>query len=998
MSMPREHLVEMFILLLRKLLKSKRFSELSIFSEGVIGMAIKKRCLIFALVIVLCVSILPIGVISANADEKVIRVGYDANSNFIQENDNEYYGYGVEYLEKIAEYTGWKYEYVKDDSWHGSLDKLRNGEVDLLCTVHYTQERAEEFLFSSIPLGYEKSLLYTLEDSNISYQDFEAMQGTRVGLLAESYSSQDFEPYAVKMGIKYEGVYFDRENEMMHALQNGSIDMMVVGSRYANPELKLVDTSGANAFYCVSGMQNQALIDEVETAIQQTMFDDPTFEGELNKKYFSHSKISSSPLYTKEELAYIENLDTIKIKVIQNQKPSSYIEDGEAKGIWVEVIKLLAEKSGIDFVLEIEEFEEYSQEMYQQYLEDGYLLLRTQKALEYMSDLEGTIVSNPLTKVSLAYVKRQAAFVEDKYVSHVIATTQDLAYLEPLLLEENPDYEVKYFEDVKACLEALINKDAGIVIQNNHRVSYLMQKPEYADKLAIVPGEDHGSEVCLVGTKEQELLITIINKAIHHITDAEVNEIVKRELLMNPYPMENDDFLYQYWKWVVIVFGVIGVALVIYTILIQRMANYKVEKKEYELLQKKIQLDEITGLYNRTYFFELAKELIDKTDEDMCIITMDISNFKAVNEIYGMNVGDRLLKELAQQLRNIGKECEMIPARFMADHYYMCMSKKDFEKIDFPKSFKTFLEDMDIKVVYGVFIAEEGNEMPVNVMCDRAFVAAHDKNYKYVEYIHFYNDSERKQIMLEQEIENDMEKALEEHQFYIVVQPKYNPTSEEIVGGEALVRWQHPEKGIVPPGVFIPVFEKDGFIIQLDYYVWEETCKLIAKMKKDEVKTAPISINVSRAHFYGSELIHKLTSLIEKYGLEAKDVELEITESICGQEPEIVYEKIRKLQSLGFKIAMDDFGSGYSSLNMLKEMPLDIIKMDLKFLDGEQEKGRKILKALIDMAHTLNLKVVVEGVEIFSQVEFLRQFDDCYLQGYYYSRPVVGEVFEEMMS
>lgn len=957
----------------------------------------KNRILNIVLIFVLAFSLLPVGIVSAKADEKVIRIGYDSNSNFINESKRGYHGYGVEYLDKIAEYTGWTYEYVEDESWLGSIDKLRRGEIDLLCTMHYTEERAEEFAFSSIPLGYETSILYAMSDSVISYQDFDAMQGTRIGLLNGSYSAQDFEPYAEQMEIQYEGVYFERENEMMMALENGDIDMMVVGSRYANPKLKLVDTSGANAFYCVSNKDNQALIDEVEKTIQQIMFDVPTFEGELNKKYFSHSEISSSPLYTKEELAYIESLDTIKIKLIQNQKPSCYIENGETKGIWAEVIKLLAEKSGVDFILEATEFEEYSHETYEQYIKDGYLLLRTQKALEYMSGLEGTIVSNPVAEASLAYVKRQAAFVEDKYVSHVIATTQDLAYLEPLLLEENPDYKIKYFVDVKSCLEALLNKEAGMVVQNSHRVSYLMQKPEYADKLAIVPGEDHGSDVCIVATEDQELLIQIINKAIHHITDAEINEIIKRELLMNPYPMENDDFLYQYWKWVVVITVIVVIALGVYTVLTHKMANYKVEKREYELLQKKVQTDEITGLYNRTYFFELAEKLMNKTHGDMCIMTMDISNFKVVNEIYGMNVGDDLLKDLAQQLRNIGSGCEMIPARFMADHYYMCMSKADFDRIEFPKSFKTFLGDMDIKVVYGVFIAEDGNEMPVNVMCDRAFVAAHDKKYKYVEYIHFYNDSEHRQIMLEQEIENDMERALEEEQFYIVVQPKYNPESEEIVGGEALVRWQHPEKGIISPGIFIPVFEKNGFIIQLDYYVWEETCKLIAKMKADGIKIAPISINVSRAHFYGSELIHKLTTLLDKYGLESRDVELEITESICGEDPEIVYERIRELQSLGFKIAMDDFGSGYSSLNMLKEMPLDIIKMDLKFLDGDQDKGRKILKALIDMAHTLNLKVVVEGVEILSQVEFLRQFKDCSLQGYYYSRPVVGEVFEDLM-
>ena len=955
-----------------------------------------KRFLAIAMALVTIM--LPIHHIQARADEKVIRVGYDTNSNFIQDNGKDYYGYGVEYLDKIAEYTGWKYVYVKDESWHESLDKLRNGEIDLLCTVHYTDERAEEFSFSTIPLGYEKSLLYAMPDSTISYQNFEAMQGKRIGLLSESYSAQDFKPYAEKMGIVYEEINFERENDMMKALESGNIDMMVVGSRYANPELKLVDTSGANAFYCVTGKENSALVEEIEIAIQQIMFDDPTFEGELNKEYFSQSQITSAPLYTEEELAYIDTLGTIKVKLLQDQRPSCYIEDGETKGIWAEVIKLLAEKSGVDFVLEAGKSEAYSHETYDSLLKDGYVLLRTQKAIEYMDDLEGTIASNAITEVSLSYVKRQEAFVEDDYTTHAIALSQDLAYLEEVLRKENADHEIKYYKDAKSCMEALLNKEVCFAVQNSYRVSYLMQKPEYADKLVVVPGVDHGNDVCIVTTDNQAMLIQIINKAIHQISDQEINEIVERELLMNPYPIENEDFLYQYWKWVVIVTLIVVAALGIYTILIQRMANYKVEKKEYELLQKKIQLDEITGLYNRTYFYELAKKLIDNSDEEMYIVTMDVCNFKIVNELYGMNVGDDLLKELANQLFEIEKECEMVVARFMADHYYLCMTKKDFERINLPRSYKTFLEDMDIKVVYGVYVVGAENQLSVNVMCDRAFVAAHDKTYSYMDYIHFYNALDHKQIMVEQEIENDMEKALEERQFYIVVQPKYNPISGNIVGGETLVRWKHPVKGIVSPGVFIPVFEKNGFIIQLDYYVWEETCSLIAKMKADGVETVPISINVSRAHFYGTELNQRLIDLIEKYGLETKDIELEITESICGDAPDAIYDRIRELQNMGFKIAMDDFGSGYSSLNMLKEMPLDIIKMDLKFLDGEQEKGRKILKALIDMAHTLDLKVVVEGVEILSQVEFLRQFEECTLQGYYYSRPVVADVFEELMS
>ena len=955
-----------------------------------------KRFVFCCILILLIFWVIPQNVLAS--EQRVIRVGYDSNSNFIKETGGHYYGYGVEYLEKIAEYTGWKYEYIKDDSWHDSLDKLRKGNIDLICTVHYTEQRAAEFIYSEFPIGYETSILYAMPDSRISYQDYETMQKSKVGLLWESYSASDFEKHAKDLQIDYEGVYFNRENDMKAALENGQIDMMVVGSRYATPELKLVDISGIDAFYCIVQQGNNVLVEEIDTALQEIMFDEPAFEGNLRAKYFGHESVSSSPLYTKEEMAYIESLGTIKVKLFQDQHPSCYIENGETKGIWAEVIRLLARKSGINIVLEGGGLEEYSEEAIEKYLNDGYLLLRTQNALEYMSDMDdmNAIISNAITKVSIAYVRRQAGFMENSYVSHVIATTKDLAYLEPLLLEENPDFEIKYFEDAKACFKALINKQAGLVIQNSHRASFLMQKPKYTDKLAVVPGIDHGNSVCLMAPSNQEMLMNILNKAIHHITNDEINEIVKRELLMSPYPLETEDFVYQNWRWMIIVVVLLVFAIIGYGVFTNKLANAKIQKKEFELLQKKVQRDEITGLYNRSYFYEIIKERVRENSEEMCIISMDISNFKVVNEIHGMNAGDRLLKEVGTQIKKLGEKHNMISARFMSDHFYMGISKSEFDKIDLPKTFKTFLEGMDVRVVYGVYQVTDGN-ISVNIMCDRAREAVRDKNYHYMEYIHFYNESERRQALMEKEIEDEMEQALEGRQFYVVVQPKYDPKSNQIVGGEALVRWQHPKKGGISPGVFIPVFEKNGFVVQLDYFIWEETCRLQAQLKQEGKTTVPISINVSRIHFYSSELRKKLGELIQKYGLEPSDIELEITESVCGEKSQDIIDTIRELQADGFKIAMDDFGSGYSSLNMLKEMPVDIIKMDMAFLGGEENKSRVILKALIEMAQTMELKVVVEGVELLSQVEFLSQFENCYMQGYYYSRPVTTDVFETML-
>ena len=641
-------------------------------------------------------------------------------------------------------------------------------------------------------------------------------------------------------------------------------------------------------------------------------------------------------------------------------------------------------------------YDETAEALYDELLANEYLLLRTSKLMAYNSNAENIIVSSSLMDIEVAYIELQEMFIKDNVQMDTIALTQELAYVEPILLEQNPAYKMVYYKDVKACLEAVISGEASVAMLSTFQASYMMQKPEYADKLMQGSTAYYNNQMHLVASENQQMLMTIINKAISHISREEKNALVTKELLLHPYLLELDDIWYQYDQWIVGIAVLIVGFLAVCMMFNKRMAQMQIEQKEYELLQKKIQLDELTGLYNRTYFYEMVQKKLQDATEEMCIVAMDICNFKVVNELYGMHTGDGLLMEIAEHLKKIDAQHPMLPARFMSDHYYMCLSKRELDSGILPKRFQTSLEEMDVRVVYGVYLVENLQELPVNVMCDRALLAAHDKNHTYTEYMFFYDSAEHQRIMQEQEIEKDMEQALEEKQFYIVVQPKYNPNTGKIVGGESLVRWQHPVKGVISPGIFINVFEKNGFIVQLDYFVWEETCKLLSERKRAGKDNVPISINVSRAHFYGSELINKLQELVQKYNLHTEDLELEITESLCGESPEIIYDKIRTLQEKGFKIAMDDFGSGYSSLNMLKEMPLDILKMDLRFLEGDEKKGRHILKALIKMAHTLELKVVVEGVELLSQVEFLRQFE-CSLQGYYFSRPIIVSEFETLL-
>lgn len=963
--------------------------------KGWLERSILKKGLLFVTVLLLCF----FTPITAYAGKKIVKIGTVAGNDFVEEYGGVYRGYGAEYMEQIAQYNDWTYVYVFD-TLENCFERLESGQIDMICNIQKTEERTKKYLFSDIPLGYDYTIIYSRPDSDIYYEDYDAMKGRKVGLLTASAHSDNYLEYAAAMGLDSEPVYYEYEDEAMMALQIGAVDLAAVGNMYNRNDMKAVARFGTSPFYCITSKEQAELMDELNEALQHIKVENPGIEAELAQKYYGNNQISNSPLFTKEESEYIANREPIRIRLMVGAQPLSYINtERNPQGIFVKYLELLEEKSGLQFNIEIST-DSIGMEGQTKYIQDGnYLMLRAQRALEESGLDQSLIMTKPVINTQLAYVINKDNVDDIGRNDYVFAITNEMGYFENLVKQVSENFQVKYYPNTEACLNAVLRKEADIAAQDSFVVTYLLQKPRYSEHLT----ERHGTEcingMCLIASAKDEMLIQVLNKTITYIDEEEVDNIVSMELLMNPYELGFSDILYRYWQLILCITMILIVSAGTYTILMHRMTKLQLQKKEYELLQKKVQQDELTGVYNRPAFFKKARKMIDNAQEDMCVVLVDLTNFKVVNDLYGIRMGDKLLKHMANELTARCKGREIIISRFNSDHFYMCMKMTDFEDLKFPKRYKTFLEDMDITVIYGVFPVGEKKDVPLNIMCDRASLAAHDANRSRGEYIRFYSEDERKRLIREQEIVNDMEKALEGRQFSVFIQPKYNIMENMIVGGEALVRWFHPQKGMVSPGEFIPVFEKNGLIIPLDYYVWEETCRVVSELKKKGFSGLPISINVSRAHFYGKELRDKLEELINKYELCMDDIELEITETICAEDPDIIYKKVRELQDAGFKIAMDDFGSGYSSLNMLKEMPLDIIKMDLKFLDGgdDEEKSRTILGTLINLAQSMNLYVVMEGVETEDQVKFLQSIGTPCAQGYFYSRPVDCDTYESML-
>lgn len=426
-------------------------------------------------------------------------------------------------------------------------------------------------------------------------------------------------------------------------------------------------------------------------------------------------------------------------------------------------------------------------------------------------------------------------------------------------------------------------------------------------------------------------------------------------------------------------------------------------KASEEELRRRAEYDPLTGICNKeTFFFKTSLMLGAHPETQYVIARWNIERFKVINDLFGAEVGDDILCEIAHTLRNSFSSIGTF-GRLEADHFAACFPK---EKLD-PEKLLNHIDEalkhrnMNYSIIIDMGIYHiDDSSVPVDQMCDRANLALQTVKGKYMKHYAIYDKELRNVLIQEQEIIGEMSAAINEHQFTIYYQPVYSLSEMHATSAEALVRWVHPTKGIISPGRFIPLFEKNGFIEKLDRYVWEEVCKYQKSRAERNLPTLPISVNVSRVNLYNPNLCDDITALINKYGIDPSIFKLEITESAYTDNPGQLLSTMSKLQKNGFKILMDDFGSGYSSLNMLKDVPVDILKIDMRFLFGFESSSRagNILTSVIRMAKWLNIPVIAEGVETKVQVDFLRSIGCDRMQGFFFSQPLPMEDFEHKLA
>ena len=418
-----------------------------------------------------------------------------------------------------------------------------------------------------------------------------------------------------------------------------------------------------------------------------------------------------------------------------------------------------------------------------------------------------------------------------------------------------------------------------------------------------------------------------------------------------------------------------------------------------------VERDELTGLYTRGFFFEYCRRLPPApAGEGRDVVALDIDHFRLVSEVYGKGFADELLCAVAEGIHEVVRDGFGIGCRGDDDLFYVLLNhREDYEAIydGLMARVHALERQANVRLRMGVYRGVEG-ERPLEWYCVAAKAACDTIRSNYTRSVVMYDDTLHQRELYNERLIADMDSAIAEGQFTVFFQPKYDIRGEKprLYSAEALVRWIHPELGFISPGAFIPLFEENGLISKLDDYVWRRTAAQIRDWKDRLGVDLPVSVNISRMDFYDNRLKERLLAIVAENGISVKSIVLEVTESAYSQNMDQMLKTVSELREAGFLIEMDDFGSGYSSLNMLCLMPIDALKIDMKFVRNVANAGAgyRMVELVIEMARALGVPTIVEGVEDEAQFRQMKQVGCDIIQGYYFSRPVDAKHFEPMLT
>lgn len=930
-----------------------------------------------------------------NVERDTVIVGYYQQDGYFEKQaDGKLYGYGVEYLNTIATYTNWKYEFL-EGTREECVEWLEQGVIDLLSPV-YTDTVLENVILANRIIGEDNCYIYKSSNNfEINQEDYTTFRECIVGVVKESGLEEKILEHCINNKFVFDSIVpFASLEDAQRELADGKIDLLATDSYVNVDNMKVVSSF-------VSGMitfasSDEAIIDELNKAMEKIKLHNPSYDEELKEKYFYQGS-QKNVEYSSEEIAFLDQDLNYRVALSNEQYPISFLnEEGEYCGIAADILDVIHYYTGIEF--ELVYVDSYSK---------GKELLDNAE----VDILAGSVLDKPDVDIlnnindgeyiadfldyNVAFIGKKGTDVSDNLTVAVSSYLEDgLLYLE----KEYPNYRFVIYQGDDECFDAIVNGEVDMAVQTDMKINELNVYDKYKDirKLKNIPAN---FRVAYTIHTDNKVLVSILKKTLTSLSEATISNIESSNMeYIEDRGMTIEEFLENYL--VDIVFIMIFLSALLTGLIM--FSKYKKEQKSKE----KAYTDSLTGLSSMEKF-RLDVEEILRSDkkEDYYLIALDIDKFKVINDLYGYEEGDKTIAYVGRVCKE-GLSSNDCITRVNADNFMILKKTRDIHDVYayLNRIFEIVSDEIETRDTHFRLILKAGickvreEDKILSHILDKASLAKKNMKKSHVSTYKVYSESMRQKNIEDKLLENDMEEALKTRQFQIYLQPQIDLMTKKIVSAEALVRWIHPTKGLIPPFQFIPVFESNGFITRLDLYVWEEAIKTIAEWKKQSKITVPIAINLSRADIERDGMIEALCDLMKKYNLDSEWIKTELTESIYLENEKVILEKMNKLKKFGFKIAVDDFGSGYSSLHLLKSMPVDILKIDKSFLGMSSEMRYQeeiILRNVIGMGKDLGLQMIMEGVETAEQSEFLEAIGCDIVQGYYYGKPMPVEDFEE---
>ena len=930
----------------------------------------------------------------AETPGKIVRVGwYDSSYNSVDEHGRRS-GYAYEYQLKIAAYTGWSYEYVSG-SWSELLQMLISGEIDLMSDVSYTEERAELMLFPELPMGAEEYYLFIAPgNTEIRSSDYATLNGKRVGSNKDSIQTVFYREWAARNGVEAELVELScSEAESLRMLETGELDAYVTVDAFTDPEQAVpVSKVGSSDFYFAVSKARPELLTELNNALSRIQDENRYYNQQLFERYIRTA--GANAFLAPEETEWLAAHGTIRVGYQDNYLAfcAEDKETGEMTGAIRDYLDAAADclqNAHLDFAATSYPTIEAALEA----LKRGELDCVFPANLSgYDGEKLGVFMTPPLMRTDMFAIVRQNDVNSFANRDHVIvAVNEGNPNYDAFLLDHYPDWRKVYYETTPVCLEAVSEGVADCVLVSSYRYNNISRLCDRYDLTTFPTGV--GLDYSFAVDKNETQLYSILSKTVSQVPSSTVNAALSYYITEDA-KLSLGDFVSDNLAAVMTV-----IAAILLLILALLLRSRQAERRAQKLIAA-TETDSLTGLYNREYFFQYANRMRrEHPDTPMDAIVLNIEQFHSINALSGRDFGDQVLRVLGHEIAAVAKERGGIAGRFGADSFDIyCRHSEDYPAIF--ERLQSKLEELaskaSIRLRMGVMPWNAALE-PVQ-MFDHARTACSMARGHYKEHLIVFDEKVRERELLDQRLLNDLRRALDCYEFEVHYQPKYDIQREppRLVSAEALVRWKHPELGMIPPNEFIPLFERNGRIGELDRYVWAQAARQVARWRAQFGATFPVSVNLSRVDVFDPGLEDELDAILQENALPHDALKLEVTESAYTENADQVIRVVESLRAKGYTVEMDDFGTGYSSLNMLSAMPVDVLKMDRTFVRNidHNEKDVQLVALILGIAKNLQIPVIAEGVETEAQLQLLKKLGCVLVQGYYFSRPLHPAEFE----